>query len=289
MRFRLPTVAALAVCGALPVFAADYPVLRGTSSPSLPPPPVIHDEPASFDGFYIGGLAGYNSINFDPGSSGRDQLRNSTLFLNTYYESQGASSNLILPQFSSRGMGFGAFIGYNAQFGEAVVGIEADYMYLNRRGSSSGPVVGRLYENSSTTEQASVTLSGTAAARINDLFTIRGRAGYAMGNIMPYVTAGLALGYGEVSTGTNATVILQQIVQDSPRILGPSGNAVGSPSNIMNRRKNAFMAGFTVGTGVEAVFGGLILRGEYLFSRVHAQGGTVIDVNQGRVGAGVKF
>jgi hypothetical protein len=37
------------------------------------------------------------------------------------------------------------------------------------------------------------------------------------------------------------------------------------------------------------MLGGLIVRGEYLFTRVSAQGGAVIDVNQGRIGAGVKF
>jgi outer membrane immunogenic protein len=293
MRLHLSAVAAFALASALmsttPVLAADYPVLRGTASPSLPPAPHIQEDASPWEGFYFGGLAGYNSVSFDPGRSGQRQLRTSTLFLNTYYEAQGASTNLILPEYSSRGVGFGGFLGYNMQFGEAVLGFEADYMRVNRSGGSSGPVVGRRYDDPGVTEQANVTLTGRSEAKLNDLVTMRLRAGYAMGNIMPYLTGGLALGFGEVRTATDAGVTLQTIITDSPRTLGPPVTAVGSPSSIDNRRKNAFMMGISGGAGVEVLLGGLIVRGEYLFSRLQAQGGVIVDVNQARVGAGIKF
>lgn len=292
MRFHVSAVAAFALASSfastLPAFAADYPVLRGTSSPSLPPAPMIQEEATPWEGFYVGGLAGQNAVNFNPSSSGSSLLAGSTLFQSTYYEAQGASGNLILPQYSSRGVAFGAFAGYNMQVGEAVVGLEADYMKINRGGSSSGPIVGRSYVNTAGTEQANVTTNGTSAARLNDLATFRFRAGYTLGSVMPYVTGGLAVGYGTVTTSTDATVTLQ--TRDPTTFaLGLPGAALGSPVALVNRRTNAFMLGLTGGAGVELMLGGLLLRGEYLFSRLQAQGGVIIDVNQARVGAGVKF
>ncbi len=284
MRIRLVAVAALGLAASLPAFAADYPVLRGTSSPSLPPPPMIQEEPTQWDGFYMGGLAGYSSVIFDPRTGAADVARDGAL-RNTAVESEFAASRLLQPsQFSTRGINFGAFLGYNMQFGEAVIGFEVDYMRFDKGGSSTNSI-GRSFATSPGYIE-NVTLTGGTTAKLNDLVTMRLRTGYAMGNIMPYMTGGLALGYGTV----NNTAIVNHSGTDADPLNAP----VLPPFNVnsgtlSSNRKNAFMAGFTVGGGVEAMLGGLIVRGEYLFTRVSAQGGVVIDVNQGRVGAGVKF
>lgn len=290
MRLRPLAVAALTVVGAFPALAADYPVLRGTSSPTLPPAPMIHEEPNAWDGFYIGGLAGYSSVTFNPGNSAADLIGAGPLMRSTYYEGQGASRNLQIPGFASRGTGFGAFGGYNIQSGEAVIGVEVDYMRIGRSGSAVGTDIGRRFINDGGSQRANVTLSGSSSARLDDLMTLRLRTGYVMGSVMPYITGGLAIGYGQTSTVARADVRLQDSIGgNNTGIWSPEAMAVGSPETLTNARRNAFMFGFSGGAGVEAMLGGLILRGEYLFSRVQAQGGTIIDVNQGRVGAGVKF
>ena len=284
MRVRLVAVAALGLASSLPVFAADYPVLRGTSSPSLPPPPMIHEEPTQWNGFYMGGLAGYNSVNFDPGTSAAD-LALSGALRSTAVEREFEASRLLQPsQFSTRGMNFGAFLGYNMQFGEAVIGFEGDYMRFGKGGSGTN-AIGRTFSTSPGYIET-VVLSGGTTATLSDLVTMRLRTGYAMGNIMPYMTGGLALGYGTVNS--TATVLHSGVDADplSPPDL-PSFNV--NSGLLTSNRKSAFMTGVTVGGGVEAMLGGLIVRGEYLFTRVAAQGGVVIDVSQGRVGAGVKF
>lgn len=294
MRFQISAVAALAlasaVASALPAIAADYPVLRGTSSPSLPPAPMIHENPSPWEGFYIGGLAGNNAVSFNPGNSAADMVRNGPLMRSTFFEGQGASRNLQIPTYSSRGAMFGAFGGYNMQVGEVVIGLEADYTRVGRSGSATGVDIGRRYVNTDGSQRANVTLNGTSSTRLDDLMTMRLRAGYVMGNIMPYMTGGFAIGYGRTSTTSRADVSLQNSVGgNNTGVWGPEVAAVGSPETLVNARRNAFMFGFTGGAGVEALFGGLILRGEYLFSRIQAQGGTIIDVNQARLGAGVKF
>ncbi len=284
MRLHLSAVAAFAFAGVLPAFAADYPILRGTSSPSLPPAPMIQEDASPWEGFYLGGLAGFSSVNFDPRTGAADLARQIAL-RNTAVETEFQASRLLQPgQFSARGMNYGAFLGYNMQFGEAVIGFEADYMRIGKRGSSSD-TIGRSFTTKAGYIE-SVNLTGTSEARLNDLVTLRLRTGYAMGSIMPYLTAGVALGYGTVS---NTAQVIHTGVDADPTQAPVLPSFSFNSGLLSETRKNAFMAGFTVGGGMEAMLGGLILRGEYLFTRVAAQGGVVIDVNQARVGAGVKF
>ena len=292
MRLHLSAVAAFAFAGVLPAFAADYPILRGTSSPSLPPAPMIQEDASPWEGFYLGGLAGFSSVNFDPRTGAADLARRRAL-RGTAVENEFQASRALQPsQFSGRGTTFGGFLGYNMQFGEAVLGFEADYMRMNQGGMRSDPSI-RTY-TTSTGYRETVELDGTTTARLDDLVTLRLRTGYAMGNVMPYLTGGLAMGFGRV---TNTVRVSHSGVDADPTqapVLPPFGFVPDTSRPIVqgpfsNARKNAFMMGFSAGAGVEAMFGGLIVRGEYLFTRVAAQGGVVIDVNQARVGAGVKF
>jgi opacity protein-like surface antigen len=283
MRHFLFSVAALTVIIGLPALAADYPVLRGTSSPSLPPAPVLHDAPAPFDGFYIGGLAGHGAINFDPRNGAADLVARA--LRNTTVEEVHNASRLLQPsQFSARNIMFGGFAGYNLQSDEAVVGIEFDYMRFGKSGSSIDTIA-RQFPNTNNFIE-SVTLSGGNETKLEHLFGLRARAGYAIGNVMPYLTGGLAVGYGRVSNFANARA--QGRAPDPTQPPGSLPYDVTYPPMVATTR-NAAMIGFTGGAGLEAVYGGLILRGEYLFSRLQSQGGVTLDVNQARVGAGVKF
>ncbi len=291
MRFHHSAVAAIALASALastvastlPASAADYPVLRGTSSPSLPPAPMIHEDASPWEGFYIGGLAGMNSLSFDPKTGAADLVR--TVLRNSSVETVNNASRLLQPApFSARGASYGAFLGYNMQFQDVVIGFEGDYQRINKGGSSTNAIA-RQFPNVNNFIEA-VDLTGSTTARLDHFGSLRVRAGYVMGNIMPYLTGGMALGYGTVTN--TALVSVEGVVPD------PVGTPGGLPYNITypplsSTQKNAFMIGLSGGAGVEALFGGLILRGEYLFSRLQAQGGVVIDVNQARFGAGVKF
>ena len=77
---------------------------------------------------------------------------------------------------SPNGFVGGATIGYNVQTGEFVWGIEGDIDYANLRGSGTSAIC------------ATCTIKDTW------LGTVRGRLGYAMGNWLPYITAGGAWG-----------------------------------------------------------------------------------------------
>jgi outer membrane immunogenic protein len=84
---------------------------------------------------------------------------------------------------STSGAVAGGTAGYNWQFGNAVVGLEGDIDWANLKGS-----------NTSTLCPAGCSTSDTW------LSTVRGRAGYAFGGILPYITGGLAVGDIRAST-----------------------------------------------------------------------------------------
>jgi outer membrane immunogenic protein len=87
----------------------------------------------------------------------------------SWWDSQSTSINL-------SGGQVGGTAGYNWQFGNAVLGVEGDLDWSNLSGTSGSS----LCPGCSTSDSW--------------LSTVRGRAGYAFGSVMPYVTGGLAVG-----------------------------------------------------------------------------------------------
>jgi len=77
----------------------------------------------------------------------------------------------------------GGTAGYNWQFGNTVLGLEGDMDWSNLKGTATST----LCPNGCSTSDGW-------------LSTVRGRAGYAFGGIMPYVTGGLAVGDIQAST-----------------------------------------------------------------------------------------
>jgi outer membrane immunogenic protein len=71
----------------------------------------------------------------------------------------------------------GGTVGYNWQYGNAVLGLEGDIDWSGLKGTSTNA----MCPNGCTTSDTW-------------LSTVRGRAGYAFGSVMPYLTGGLAVG-----------------------------------------------------------------------------------------------
>jgi len=119
---------------------------------------------------------------------------------------------------TANGWQFGALAGFNLQLGPIVLGVEGDLTLL--KASAATQVVG-----------------GVVAADIDWLATLRGRIGVPVLNLLPYVTAGVAMSNVDMTFLT-----------------------VGNDANVMR--------GWTAGAGLEAALvGGWRLRGEYLYAR----------------------
>jgi len=80
----------------------------------------------------------------------------------------------------------GGLVGYNWQFGCWVLGVEAAGGYLWAKDSNTSPVI----PSNTEFDDAEVRTS----FKTEYLFTLAPKFGYAFGNFLPYVTAGLAVG-----------------------------------------------------------------------------------------------
>src|ERR1700682_6117419 len=137
-RFVLAAMMFGAVTAARPADLSDLPILRGSVPPSL------SATSRNWDGWYVGGQIDYSSADMDfshaPKSLTNFMLRNSVL-------QDPVSQWATLSKNHAQATGFGAFVGRNYQFSDAVLGFEANYNYMNNLASSSTDSLSRLIVN----------------------------------------------------------------------------------------------------------------------------------------------
>jgi opacity protein-like surface antigen len=254
--------------------AADMPVLRGPFTDGLTRSSV------NWAGFYAGAQGGYGSS--DENFTGSTSTLLASLLSDTVIENEmGVSQwNLGLGKQSSRTALWGAFAGYNWQWDDVVLGVEASYAHGTFGGTASATK--GLTSASALSDGLfhSVTATSTSAITISDMATFRGRAAYAFGCFLPYAFAGFALGNADISkTG---------FVQDSagPTVFGPFTNF--APLSASDALHNHLVYGYSAGAGVDVnIIGGLFLRAEYEYVRFTAS--TDTSINTVRAGLGYKF
>lgn len=261
--------------------AADMPdFLRGSVGGYIPV--------NNWQGFYIGGQGGYGSS--DERFSGSNGSMLSSLVANNVIQEMGVAGwNLQLGGVSSRSTGYGAFTGYNWQWDDVVIGLEASYLHGSFGGTTSataGPLIGGpLSDNMFHT----VTVNSSDSISISDMATFRARAGYAYGIFLPYMFGGLALGNADISQAVN--------VHDQ---YGPTfANAAASCSSATpplvcyslhadNTLHNHLIYGYSAGLGVDIkLVGGLFMRAEWEYTRFVDQ--IEVNMNTVRAGLGYKF
>jgi outer membrane immunogenic protein len=148
-------------------------------------------------------------------------------------------------RFGAAGAVGGGQIGYNWQFSNVVLGVEADLQ-------GSG-----IEDNHSCGLFCMATSPGDFARfdqKLDWFGTVRGRVGLASGPVLGYVTGGFA--YGGVKTSVNES------------LPGPGGLASASISDTRT--------GWTIGSGVEAALGGNWTgKLEYLYLDLGTQAGAL--------------
>lgn len=288
----------------------DYGVLRG---PDYEPVDPLID----WSGGYIGGHGGYSSAAlghnnvFQPILADHFRARN--------IEAEFAVSTLINgPSVRVDGTSFGVFAGYNVQFDNTVLGVEVDYTRFGRIGTSENTIA-RSYTTSAGLYE-SVYLQGVSSTKIEDYGTVRARAGYAIGNFLPFVTGGIAIGRASVTdqvtvqnysydkatydanqrltNGTPSYVQNHGYASFNQSFPGnrstPSGAGVqtvpNSPIVLPTRSKIKTVGGVTLGAGLEfAVTQNIVLRGEYQYVLFNDFDSHKANINTVRAGAALKF
>nr|WP_041757025.1 outer membrane beta-barrel protein [Bradyrhizobium sp. ORS 278] len=271
-------VVVVSVCGMVSVAQAadlsDLPILRGSMTEGL------NSSRVNWDGYYAGVQGGYGSS--DENFNGSTSTMTAAVLANTLIESQMqvSSWNMNLGKQSSRSSGFGGFVGYNSQWDDVVLGVEASYLHGKFGGMTSSTRA--LVSGTALTDgnYHSVTSTQSSQISIKDMATIRGRAGYALGCFLPYAFFGLALGNADI--GQTVTV------QDSVSATQLGAYTALQPLSANNIQHNHLIYGYSAGLGVDVnLVGGLFARAEYEYIRFTSTVDT--SVNTVRAGLGYKF
>lgn len=241
-------------------------------------------------GFYAGAQANYNNgdMKFEDATSSMVNrvLRNTNILDNV-------SGWSLLQNSSTTGSGWGGFIGYNWQFEDAVVGVEANYNRASLERWSGdemarqftvrdGTVPARFYEYN-------INLNGNGNVRVTDFGTFRARAGWSFGSLLPYGFIGFAVGRADVTTSvtisgtsTQCDEIMGFPVCGTPQALQSSSDGV--------TQKGKWVYGGAIGLGFDwAMTENLFLRGEWELVQLQKIEGVDVRINTGRVALGVKF
>jgi opacity protein-like surface antigen len=272
----------------------DLPVLRGTFTDGLSK--TTHN----WDGWYVGGDVGYSSASVDFSQSivGLTNfiLRDSVL-------QQPTANWSLLKKTATQGANFGAFVGRNWQWYDAILGLEVNYSYFNTLATSTQSSNSLMIVNppgesrpAGVTNNYRVTLTGAAAAQVKDMVTFRGRAGWDGGDFMPYIFSGLAVGRMDVSRSVTSNVTLRQdstVTDAFGNVITITGTTFAVPAQSQTQsqhRTNNFVPGWTAGLGFEyCLWAGLFARAEWEYVKFSPVMNTNVTLNNVRAGLGYKF
>lgn len=278
-RFLLAAMMFGAASGAGAADLSDLPVLRGAFTDGLSTSKV------NWQGYYIGGQAGYGSS--DENFNGSTSNMIAALLANTTIESEMQVSrwNLGLGKQSARSSGFGGFAGYNSQWDDVVVGLEASYLHGTFGGSttasqslvSSAPLSDTFYH--------AVKATSSSAIAVKDMATLRARAGYAYGSFLPYLFGGVALGNADI---TRTVTVNDHYATTLANAVASCAVAFCATLSTTQAQHNHLVYGYSAGLGVDVnLIGGLFMRAEWEYLRFSAS--TDTSINTVRAGLGYKF
>jgi opacity protein-like surface antigen len=235
-----------------------------------------------WDGVNFGAQLGVSNMNTDFGNSTSGLIAYS--LRNTEVEDQFSPSNwTTLPSNTTNGRQYGAFLGYNWQWDQLVLGMDAAYNRASSMTASAGDSIGRQVVTTPDNVNNTLTITAQSSITLIDYATMRARAGYAIGQFLPYAMLGAAVGrfnYANTATVQNA---------GTP----PSGSPIfpfDTTDIQSNSKNNAITGGFVVGLGMDvALLPNVFLRGEWEFVAFTPISGIRANLNTGRVGVGVRF
>lgn len=269
---------ALVVLGwlASPAAAQDFALLRGMQTVG----------PATFTrwtGFYVGGQFGLSNGSADFSQSTGPGI--ATALQGTYLEADFAPS-----QWATLGIGnasavsFGGFLGYNAQWQDLILGIEANFNRSTLRINAPDTPVARDLPKDGAGNAWSLVLTGTGSMTTFDSGTFRARAGYVVGDFLPYGFIGMALGIANVSISST----LAGLEWTSGTVGTPPSTPVSFSGSAGGNMEVLY--GFAVGGGVDVLLTpNIFVRAEFEFDQFRPPPDISLWMVTARVGAGWKF
>jgi outer membrane immunogenic protein len=226
---RIGILAAIGLIGGATIAAAAD--LRPAYKAPLPaPPPPVADWSGIYSGFEGG--YGWGRESFDPAFDpfgGR--------LMAAWLTVDGLATPTV-DSIHQKGWLFGGFVGAQKQWGNWVLGIEADYDAANIKGSAtSSAVTQEVMLCNAVCGLGSVTRSVTIDSKIDELGSVRGKAGWAFApNWLLYGTGGLAFAHVKYTASVSETANYVDFWQETN-----TANALGGVSRL----------GWALGAGVD--------------------------------------
>jgi opacity protein-like surface antigen len=249
----------------------DFSALRG--------PVGISRGVVNWQGFYAGGQAGIGSS--DMNFSGATSDLASQLLWGTTIEAEGHVSDWpVLGKKSQQSHGFGGFFGYNSQWDDVVLGIEANYMHGAFGGSDSNSKSLSFTTTDGYTN--GVTYQADARFKITDMGSVRARAGYAFGSFLPYAFGGISLGRANIAKSVSISG-----TQVNPSATPPFDN-INFSLAAASSQNGRFIYGYAGGLGLDMMlWGNVFARAEWEYLKF--AGPVDTSINTFRGGLGYKF
>jgi outer membrane immunogenic protein len=254
----------------------DTPTLRG-SSPFIPATPKY----TRWAGFYAGGQIGRSSAEMDFQDATQGPIAYMLRTLAVENESH-VSKWGVLGKANPSGISYGAFVGYNTQWSDVIVGIDLHY---NRASNffANAPVnpIGRA--TSAGGNNYSIFVDGAASMQITDYGAARVRGGWIVGNFLPYAALGVAVGRANITRSAHVSGF------ENPNP-GCTGTCVPLDVSTSDVRNAHFIYGWSAAAGVDIMFmPNVFVRAEFEYIGFSQAQGIKADVGTARVGGGVKF
>jgi outer membrane immunogenic protein len=308
VRKYLPSAVAIASMFVTPAFAGDQPAVPWLPplAQSAAPQPVLGDAADPFTGslsanpthyqgwrgFYLGGMVGYSDASADFSKSTQAPIAYS-LRETTLEEQFSPSSWPVLGTANHSAAGFGGFVGYNTEYltpnANIVLGVEANYEQASLSFVAPNSPISRLLPADSSGNTYLVTITGSGTVTDLNYGTLRARAGWDLGNFLPYAFAGFALGRANVNISETT------FGEQNPPAVGVCSGASTPPCTPFSftgtgGKNGEWLYGFSVGAGVDvALTPNVFLRGEYEYVQFQQVAGTSIYINTARIGGGFRF
>lgn len=243
------------------VHAADY--LRGT----IEPQPAAVAESFDWSGVYAGVHGGYGFARNDPGNF-TDDLNRAGL-ANTALNSPLGTVVPLRARDTDSAV-YGAFIGYNTQWEDVVLGLEVDVTRTDQAFRSQGSVGGAVNVGGVAVPAI---IDADLRTRFDTYGTIRGRAGWAFGRFLPHFSVGLAI--AEIDTRGTAV----------------ARNAAGATlASGITYRNRGVDYGLALGAGLDVLLGqNVFLRAEWQYAQFGTSKNEDLTINTARVGVAAKF
>jgi outer membrane immunogenic protein len=261
--------------------ADDFNILRGTVPTT------------NWGGLYGGVQGGYSSSNMNfsngVGPLVANILRSSSL-------SNDVSDWAVLGTASNGTTSYGGFIGYNTVWDDAVLGFEVNYNRVRFEGISTSSISRIFTDNTAappnTTYQYDVTVAGSSSIRMTDIATLRARAGWSVGQFLPYAFGGFAIGRADVAQSASVTGTRTDTVTNP--VTGSTSTSAPGPVDLPGAQTNAqqgeFAYGWVAGLGMDvALFSHAFARAEWEYVGFAPINGIRVNSNSIRGGVGLKF